>query len=67
MPPAKKQKKEPPAPTIIRLDNDGKDTAGKEPITADLDGWKVVKGKPTMKTWILHTKYRTGVEQMTIA
>ena len=26
-----------------------------EPITADLDGWKVVAGKPSMKTWILHT------------
>ena len=37
------------------MDNDGKDTVGKEPITADLDGWKKVKGEPTMKTWILHT------------
>lgn len=25
-----------------------------EPITTDLDGWKVVSGSPTMKTWILH-------------
>ncbi len=26
-----------------------------EPSTADLDGWVVVEGKPTMKTWVLHT------------
>jgi uncharacterized cupin superfamily protein len=24
-------------------------------ITEDLDGWRVVDGHPTMKTWILHT------------
>ena len=23
-----------------------------EPITEDLDGWKVIEGQPTMKTWI---------------
>jgi hypothetical protein len=26
-----------------------------EPITEDLDGWKVVDGHPTMKTWIMRT------------
>jgi uncharacterized protein len=26
-----------------------------QPITTDLEGWKVVSGKPTMKTWILNT------------
>jgi uncharacterized protein len=28
---------------------------GPEPITGDLDGWKVVAGSPTMKTWVQHT------------
>ncbi len=28
---------------------------GPDPITEDLDGWKVVEGKPTMKTWVQHT------------
>lgn len=26
-----------------------------EPITTDLDGWSVVSGNPTMKTWIEYT------------
>ena len=26
-----------------------------EPITSDLDGWVVVSGRPTMKTWVQHT------------
>jgi len=26
-----------------------------EPILGDLDGWKVVEGTPSMKTWILHS------------
>jgi uncharacterized cupin superfamily protein len=26
-----------------------------EPITADLEGWRVVEGNPTMKTWVQHT------------
>ncbi|MEZ8133742.1 MAG: cupin domain-containing protein [Porticoccaceae bacterium] len=26
-----------------------------EPITEDLDGWKVIEGQPTMKTWIMRT------------
>jgi len=26
-----------------------------DPITADLDGWRVVEGKPTMQTWVQHT------------
>ncbi len=26
-----------------------------EPSTADLDGWVVVEGNPSMKTWVLHT------------
>lgn len=37
--------------TIVKLG--GLDSA--EPITTDLDGWVVVEGKPTMKTWILYT------------
>ena len=28
---------------------------GSTPITSDLDGWRVVEGRPTMKTWIQHT------------
>jgi uncharacterized cupin superfamily protein len=28
---------------------------GPDPITADLEGWKVVAGSPTMKTWVQHT------------
>jgi|SRR5882672_4802040 uncharacterized cupin superfamily protein len=28
---------------------------GADPITSNLDGWVVVEGKPTMKTWIQHT------------
>ena len=28
---------------------------GPDPITSDLDGWKVVSGSPTMKTWVQHT------------
>ncbi len=26
-----------------------------EPSTATLDGWVVVEGSPSMKTWVLHT------------
>lgn len=26
-----------------------------EPMTADLDGWKVIAGNPGMKTWIEYT------------
>ena len=37
--------------TVIKLGNKNK----VQPVTADLDGWKVVAGKPSMKTWILHT------------
>ena len=37
--------------TVIKLGSKNK----VQPITADLDGWKVVAGKPSMKTWILHT------------
>jgi uncharacterized cupin superfamily protein len=36
--------------TIIKLGEPGND-----PITTDLEGWKVVEGSPTMKTWIQHT------------
>jgi len=31
------------------------DVAGISPITEDLDGWVVTKGKPEMKTWVMHT------------
>lgn len=37
-------------PTITRLP-----APGSEPIVADLEGWIVVAGKPSMKTWIQHT------------
>ena len=30
-------------------------TDGIEPSTADLDGWVVTEGSPSMKTWVLHT------------
>ncbi|CAF1142537.1 unnamed protein product [Rotaria magnacalcarata] len=30
-------------------------TPSDEPITTDLEGWKVIEGSPTMKTWIQHT------------
>ncbi len=37
---------------------------GSDPITSDLDGWTVVSGSPTMKTWVQHTsadgKYISG-------
>ena len=26
-----------------------------EPVTSDLEGWTVVEGSPSMKTWVLHT------------
>lgn len=26
-----------------------------EPVSGDLDGWVVVEGTPSMKTWVLHT------------
>jgi uncharacterized protein len=38
------------APSIFKLP-----APGAEPITDILDGWKVVEGTPTMKTWVLHT------------
>jgi uncharacterized protein len=38
------------AQTVVKLGRPGPD-----PITDDLEGWKVVEGKPTMKTWIQHT------------
>jgi uncharacterized cupin superfamily protein len=31
------------------------DSTSMEPVTADLDGWTVVEGTPSMKTWVLHT------------
>ena len=37
--------------TLIKLPN----KSSAEPILSDLDGWKVIEGKPSMKTWILHT------------
>ena len=37
--------------SIVKLDI----TTPNEPDTNDLDGWVVVDGKPTMKTWALHT------------
>ena len=37
--------------TVIKLPS----TEGKEPSTADLDGWVVTEGSPSMKTWVLHT------------
>ena len=36
---------------LFKLDNQ----QSAEPITEDLDGWKVIEGKPTMKTWIMRT------------
>jgi uncharacterized protein len=38
-------------PTITRLPS----TDGIECSTADLDGWVVTEGAPSMKTWVLHT------------
>jgi uncharacterized cupin superfamily protein len=35
------------ADTVVKL---GKPTG--QPITDDLEGWRVVEGKPTMKTWV---------------
>ena len=37
--------------TIVKLGT--KDSMA--PITADLEGWTVVDGAPTMSTWVLHT------------
>ena len=37
--------------SITKLDS----STTEAPITDDLDGWKVVDGSPSMKTWILHT------------
>lgn len=37
--------------TIVKL----ADPASSAPITDDLEGWTVVEGSPTMKTWVLHT------------
>jgi len=31
------------------------DIAAIEPVTTDLDGWIVVEGTPSMKTWVQHT------------
>ena len=31
------------------------DIAAMEPVTTDLDGWVVVDGTPSMKTWVQHT------------
>lgn len=31
------------------------DIAAMEPETADLEGWVVVEGTPSMKTWVQHT------------
>jgi uncharacterized protein len=36
--------------TVFKLPADAPD-----PITDILDGWTVVEGQPTMKTWVLHT------------
>ncbi|MFQ3345918.1 MAG: putative cupin superfamily protein [Porticoccaceae bacterium] len=36
---------------LFKLDNQ----QSTEVICEDLDGWKVIEGRPTMKTWILHT------------
>ncbi len=30
-------------------------TDGHDPSTGDLDGWVVTEGKPSMKTWVLHS------------
>jgi uncharacterized protein len=38
------------AATVVKLPADGP-----APITDTLDGWTVVDGAPTMKTWVLHT------------
>ena len=37
--------------TIVKLPP----TSASEPSTADLDGWVVTEGTPSMKTWVLHT------------
>ena len=37
--------------TVVKLAS----THGLEPSTADLDGWVVTEGTPSMKTWALHT------------
>ncbi len=36
---------------LFNLDNQ----QSTEMINEDLEGWEVVEGRPTMKTWILHT------------
>lgn len=36
---------------LFKLDNQ----QSTEVISEDLEGWEVIKGRPTMKTWILHT------------
>lgn len=38
-------------PTVTKLSL----TTDMKPIEADLEGWKVVAGAPSMKTWVLHT------------
>lgn len=38
---------------VMKLDNQ----ESVAPLTTDLDGWKVVDGHPTMKTWILYTSH----------
>ena len=37
--------------TIVKLG----DISALEPVTADLDGWVVVEGTPSMKTYVQHT------------
>lgn len=37
--------------SIVKLGNKN----SMAPVTDDLEGWKVVSGTPSMKTWVLHT------------
>jgi uncharacterized cupin superfamily protein len=48
----RERKAMPKAYTVAHL---GKPNLTSDPITTDLDGWKPVSGKPTMKTWIVST------------
>lgn len=36
---------------LFKLDNQ----QSAEMLSEDLEGWTIVKGEPTMKTWVLHT------------
>lgn len=38
------------SPSVAKLP-----VAGSDPITDILEGWTIVAGNPTMKTWVLHT------------